>query len=330
MMKTFYDFGEIVANCTLNDIAFQKLLHSDATFDVIVLEITMADALLGLGHYFDAPVVGISPFGATKSTSDLVGAPEIASYIPNIFSGYTDKMTFGQRFKNWMWNTIEDIGDAVIHRRKQQNLLQFYPKKNMPTISELKRGVSFVLLNTHVVFGFPRPYPPNMVEVGGLHINRSMPHLPFDVQQFLDDADEGAIFFSMGTHITFSHMPDDKRNEIFNSFKKFPQIRLLIKSDVNFTIPSHDPSLVMIRNWFPQQGILAHPNLKLFITHGGLLSTMELIYFGKPLVGIPVVGDQHLNMKLAVSKGYGESVPYQSLNGESFQNAVEKVLNYSR
>lgn len=37
----------------------------------------------------------------------------------------------------------------------------------------------------------------------------------------------------------------------------------------------------MIRKWLPQDAILNHPNVKLFVTHGGLLSCTESILSGK-------------------------------------------------
>lgn len=323
MMKSF---GDLINNNTVNDPAFQQLLRSNNKYDVVIVEIFMTEALLALGHHFDAPVIGVSTFGASKMTSDLVAAPEIPSYVPNVFTGYSDRMSFSQRLMNWIQNTLEDIYCILVTHPSQQKYLDLFPKKNVPSITELKRNVSLVLLNNHVTFGFPRPYPPNMIEVGGLHIDRSPQKLPENLQRFLDNAKEGAVFLSMGSNLKFSDMPEDKRNGVFKAFKSFSNMRLLIKSDVNLTIPSHKASDVIIDNWYPQQAILAHRNLKLFITHGGLLSTMESVYFSKPMVGIPVFGDQHMNMRMASFKGYGEGIPYEELSEDSFQKTLEKVL----
>lgn len=43
---------------------------------------------------------------------------------------------------------------------------------------EVLESVSLVLLNTHFSLNPPRPYVPNMIEVGGMHVNRNKGELP--------------------------------------------------------------------------------------------------------------------------------------------------------
>lgn len=76
--------------------------------------------------------------------------------------------------------------------------------------------------------------------------------------------------------------------------------------------------------------VLAHPNVKAFISHGGLLSTIETIYHGKPILGIPIFGDQKLNIAGAVEKGYAIKVSYGELNEETLENALSELLNNPR
>lgn len=75
---------------------------------------------------------------------------------------------------------------------------------------------------------------------------------------------------------------------------------------------------------------LAHPNVKAFISHGGLLSTMESMYHAVPMVGIPVFGDQKMNMANAESKGYAVVVPYRNITAENLSEALKEILNNPR
>lgn len=72
---------------------------------------------------------------------------------------------------------------------------------------------------------------------------------------------------------------------------------------------------------------VAHPNVRLFVTHGGLHSLEEAVYNAKPLVGIPFFADQRLNMNLVEKKGYGKRVDYSELTERSFGDAVVQVLS---
>lgn len=51
-----------------------------------------------------------------------------------------------------------------------------------------------------------------------------------------------------------------------------------------------------VSNWLPQNDILAHPKVKAYVSHGGLLSTTEAVYHGVPIVGMPIFGDQRMNI----------------------------------
>lgn len=52
----------------------------------------------------------------------------------------------------------------------------------------------------------------------------------------------------------------------------------------------------------------------------------EAVHFGKPVVGIPFFFDQHLNMYLAEQKGFGISIPIETLTAENLFKAVNEVL----
>jgi len=75
---------------------------------------------------------------------------------------------------------------------------------------------------------------------------------------------------------------------------------------------------------------VAHPNVKLFITHGGLHSTEETVSNAIPIVGVPFFADQYLNMKIVEQKGYGKLVNFFEMTEESFENAVKEVLSNAR
>jgi len=87
------------------------------------------------------------------------------------------------------------------------------------------------------------------------------------------------------------------------------------------------PANVMLSSWLPQTSLLAHPNVKLFITHGGAGSVQETICHKTPIVGVPFSGDQPVNVKEAVSRNIGVKVDWHDMTEEILETAIQKVIN---
>lgn len=87
------------------------------------------------------------------------------------------------------------------------------------------------------------------------------------------------------------------------------------------------PDNVLIGKWLPQDDILAHPNVRAFISHCGLGSTVESKYHGVPIVGVPIFADQETNVNIVVSEGWGVKVALATMTEKSLHDALQEVLN---
>lgn len=117
-----------------------------------------------------------------------------------------------------------------------------------------------------------------MIEVGGIQIPSKVEPLPNKIQQFLDEATNGAIYVSLGSNLRLNKLEKHQYDAIINAFKPYPNVRILIKCEEKVILPSHNETDVLVEPWFPQHSILAHKNIKLFVTHGGLCSMFSLSF----------------------------------------------------
>ncbi|KAK5645027.1 hypothetical protein RI129_006327 [Pyrocoelia pectoralis] len=308
---------EVVFNVT----EVQTFLLENHHFDAVIFPQFVSEALRGFCYHFRAVCIGLSPVILNSMSGRPMGNPFHPSYIPNLFSPFSDRMNFFERFHN----TIIVTAEMLFHHfyvlpRHNQLLQKHFP--GAPHINDLYYNTSLMLVNTHVATNFPVPLVPNIIPIGGYHI-RPLSKLSKALQDYLDDARDGAIYFSMGSYLNSADIPNDKLNAILNVFRKLKQ-KVLWKFNGNKL--TNLPPNVKLGTWFPQQDILDHPNVKLFITHGGLLSTMEAIYHGVPVVAIPFFGDQEMNAANAENCGYAVVVSYEELTENTLQTAVDEVL----
>lgn len=297
---------------------FQNLVNSGEKFDLVVLDLFYNDAHLVLGHLFDAPIISISTAGTNELVARATGNPMPYAYVPNKFLPFSDEMKFFERLFNAVVNFLIDFYQMGSTGHEEM-IRKYYP--DAPSMYELRRKVALVFSNSHFSYETPRPNVPNIINLGGCHV-RPPAELPADLKKILDDAKEGVIYFSLGSNVKSSFLKKDDLNNILTAFSK-TKMKVLMKWEKE-ELPNK-PSNVIISKWFPQNDILAHPNVKLFISHGGLMSTIETIYHGVPIIGMPVYADQLQNIPLAVQAGYALQVDFFNVIEKELSDAITEI-----
>jgi len=253
-----------------NDGVRRKILKpGKAQFDLIISDLWRFDALYGLAAYFDAPIIGIASYGTDWKIDELVGNVSPMSYLQSPSAYWHDLQTYGGRLAHFVDRSICWIQWRWRHEEKHQALYRkYFPKiADERPLSEITKNFALILVNQHFTLAPPQPYAPNVIGVGGMHINQEPKTLPKDLEDFIQGAGEdGVIYFSLGTNVRTKNLAEDRKKILIETFASLPQRILWKFEDEEVT----DKTLnVLISKWFPQQDILAHPKVKLFITHGG-------------------------------------------------------------
>ncbi|CAI9776857.1 unnamed protein product [Fraxinus pennsylvanica] len=86
---------------------------------------------------------------------------------------------------------------------------------------------------------------------------------------------------------------------------------------------------MIVQGWAPQAKILAHQSIGGFMSHCGWSSIVESIYFGVPVIAMPLKLDQPLNARLMVEIGAAVEVVQNDgggFNGEEVAKAIKMVV----
>jgi glucuronosyltransferase len=305
---------------TFTNVGVKELLQSNESFDVVIMDWFFNEATLIFGHIYNAPVIFMSSFGNMALLNDFSGNVLPYSYVPGASILMSDDMSFQNRAIMTVFNVANSLYTVRRNRAHHEILKRYF--NNPPTIEELKENIALVLSVSHFSFETPRPYTPNIIPIGGFHI-QELQGLPQDIKQFLDGAKEGVIYFSLGSQIKLENLNENIFSSIMTSLGKASQkVLLKYENDLNYL-----PKNVKVVKWAPQMDVLAHPNIKLFITHGGVLSMIEAIHFHVPMICVPFNGDQNTNAAFIESRNIGLYIKSDDITEDVFTKMIKEVTS---
>ncbi|XP_069686786.1 UDP-glucosyltransferase 2-like [Periplaneta americana] len=308
----------------LNFPNVRNFFQENNTFDLVMTEWILSPCFHAIGHKYEVPVIGISSVPPAIIVHHSVGNPAHPAYAADVLLGYTDHSTFIQRvhatihyilllFAYRFW--ILPAHDAVVRRHFNNNAI--------PYIEDVVNNVSLILTCSHFSVQSSRPNMPAVVDIGGMHLRLPQP-LPEDLKNFLDGASQGVIYFSLGTNVRSDKMSVEKRQIFLDAFSELQDFRILWKWELD-ELPGQ-PCNVKVAKWLPQEDILRHPKMNVFIYQGGMQSTEEAIRAQVPVIGIPFFADQDVNVKKMVELGVGIYVEYEDITKEVILDAIRKIL----
>ncbi|XP_041983217.1 UDP-glycosyltransferase UGT5-like [Aricia agestis] len=204
------------------------------------------------------------------------------------------------------------FGPAILKRGRQ-----------VPSYEEVRYNASLVLGNGNIVTSDPFPIPNNYKDIGGYHIFNYNKSLPQNLQDILDNSRNGVIYFSLGSILKVSSMSNNLQKAILEVLSNTNR-EVIFNSDVTFSNVAQNINIV---NYAPQLNILAHPNCVLFVTHSGLLSLTEALYYGVPVIGVPFFADQYNNINKVADLGYGKQAYLDVESAGNLQEVMAESLD---
>jgi hypothetical protein len=133
------------------------------------------------------------------------------------------------------------------------------------------------------------------------------------------------IYLSLGT----VHTNTAFYRTCFKAFADYPaQFVLAVGKHTNIAELREIPSNFIVRAFVPQLEVLQRADV--FITHGGINSVHEGLYYGIPLILIPHQFEQLLNARCVTARGSGliidEQIRHKPVTAETLRQALQDVL----
>ncbi|XP_050729374.1 UDP-glycosyltransferase UGT5-like isoform X3 [Eriocheir sinensis] len=295
-----------------------------------------AEALADRGH----KVVMLSGFQQSSENQNILeinhGVSAFSEATASMFSLRNDGVGSLSLFENYLPTLARELYKVpkvkqLYGKRKDFDLIVVDSLFNeisaqfpdLPPLLEIERNQSLTLLNTHFTITNAVPLLPSQVEVGAMHCRPAKP-LPEDLESWIIGAgDAGAVYFSLGSVAAGESMPPKYRQAFLEAFRRLPQ-RILWKYEGEM---EGVPDNVRLSKWLPQQDILAHNNVKVFMSHGGQLSLTESIFHATPLLVLPIFGNQLRNAKFMEISGSGRILGWEELTADRIVDALIDLIN---
>jgi len=317
--KNLFDLSSLITS-SLNLETNEKLLNALNTFKEIIEEIFKLDEKFDYIIYDSSFVLG----GEVGRVLNIptISSSSIFAINEKIIKSLLD-LPISQEFKLKMEGAKPKIKEILSSHNYVEFVNELQEKYNIKFPSMVDRSGKKGMLNIVYTSKYFQPYSESFDEsykfIGSSVIDRKE-SIDFDLS---NDEDKKVIYISLGT--------------IFNNsiefyeccFKAFcnmnVKVIMSVGRKIDISMFKNIPSNFIVRNYVPQLEVLKYADV--FITHGGMNSTNEGLYFNIPLILIPQSVDQPFVANRVAELGAGIVIEKNRITPEALNKCVAEILS---
>ncbi|CAL2044470.1 unnamed protein product [Caenorhabditis brenneri] len=322
---------------TVTKMLRDEKLHNELSsynFDAVLVE-TFEISGFYLAEILQVPAIAMLSAVRYPVFDELFGQASTLGYIPQKGSALPPKAGFLNRLNDVYNSFFLSIGQKSLNDAQFDVIKEALGRK--PTKwQDLVQKSPLYIVNSNPLLGFAVPKPGSIVQIGGITmLKEEYPkriELPEEYDKILNERDS-TVFISFGSVVRAYEMPESYKRGIIEMFELLPNVTFIFKyedemeEDMNNRIPKN----VYLKKWVPQPALLLDDRLKVFVTHGGLGSTMEVAYAGKPAMMVPLFADQFENAQMLAR--HGGAVDYNKFdlsNGKKMAKVLQEIISDSK
>ncbi|XP_001944591.2 UDP-glucuronosyltransferase 2B15 [Acyrthosiphon pisum] len=296
----------------------EVLSNTRSDFDIVITEPSRSECVSYLAIKLNLPLIYLQPVPTMGIMERMyTGHMSNPAVVANKLASFGVPKTFVQRTSN-----LAILISCTIIREFNELIMKFTEPKEYDLHAPIPP--SLVFINSHFTIEPASPIPSNVVAIGGIHLNlKATKKLPKDILDFIEQSPHGVVYFTFGSIVKMTSLPEHIKKALIDGLAQIPQRVLWKYEDEIENLPKN----VMVRKWLPQREILLHPNVKLFISHGGISGLYEAIDGSVPILGFPLFADQPKNIDNLVNAGIAISMDILSITKDAFLKNVLELLN---
>ncbi|KAJ8676537.1 hypothetical protein QAD02_012324 [Eretmocerus hayati] len=299
-------------------------------YDLILVHLlTGYQCLAAIGYYWDIPVAGIVTTALYPQMHHFIGNPLNLAISRGHLQSHESDMNFWSRLYNVIMTNYE-IYKYYKYAHAQDYYIKKYLGADMPGYAELEKNIAIIFSNSHFSYHGVKPKVPALIEIGGINIVNDTSEISPALSKAMDESSHGFIYFSFGSLVTIESLPTKMLENFYTALRRAAPMTVIMKAPNPNLMPKNMPDNVITFPWLPQQKVLEHPNIKLFVTHGGALGLQEAIYNKVPMICVPFFAEQFVNCDILSNKNVSLKIDVNTAQESDYIKTFEQLLSNSK